>query len=93
MHHYHMRRVYAMGIEVGYLVLQLIVSTKRTNKLALKWEGSYPVVQATRPGAVRLDTKDGTLVLNLWNIEHLRKFYTGRAAAGLPGDPDRKSVV
>ena len=53
----------------------MLQSAKGTNKLTPKWEGPDWVAQVTRPGAVRLGTKDGIKMLNSWNIEHLRKFY------------------
>ena len=72
---YHSRSVHARSLEEGDLVLQRVQSAKGTNKLTPKWEGPYRVVRVTRPGAVRLETEDGTKVLNSWNIEHLCKFY------------------
>ena len=45
------------------------------NKLTPKWEGPYGVIRVTRPGTVRMETEDGILVSNSWNIEHLCKFY------------------
>ena len=75
LHRYHSRKVHARSLEGGDLVLQHIQSAKRSNKLTPKWEGPYRVVPVTRPGAVRLETEDGTKVQNSWNIEHLRKFY------------------
>ena len=72
---YHSRRVHARSLEEGDLVLRRVQSTMGTNKFTPKWEGPYRVVRVTRPGAVRLETEDGTKVQNSWNIEHLRKFY------------------
>ena len=72
---YHSRRVHAQCFEEGDLVLRRVQSAKGTNKLTSKWEGPYRVVRVTRPGAVRLETGDGTQLQNSWNIEHLRKFY------------------
>ena len=72
---YHSRRVHAWCFEEGDLVLRRVQSAKGTNKLTPKWEGPYRVVRVTRPGAVRLETRDGTPLQNSWNIEHLRKFY------------------
>ena len=39
------------------------------------WEGPFRISRASRPGAVRLETQDGILIQNAWNIQHLRKFY------------------
>ena len=72
---YHSRSVRARSLEEGDLVLRRAQSAKGTNKLSPKWEGPYRVVRVTRPGAVRLETEDGTPVQNSWNIKHLRKFY------------------
>ena len=72
---YHSRMVHARSFEEGDLVLRRIQSAKNSNKLTPKWEGPYRVIRVTRPGAVRLETKDGIPASNSWNIEHLRKFY------------------
>ena len=73
--HYHSCKVSSRNLEEGDLVLCRIQSTKGQNKLMPKWEDPYQVVRVTRPGVVRLETGDGTPVLNSWNIEHLHKFY------------------
>ena len=57
------------------LVLRRVQSAKNSNKLTPKWEGPYRVICVTRPDVVRLETEDGILVSNSWNIEHFRKFY------------------
>jgi hypothetical protein len=72
---YHSRRVHARSLEEGDLVLRRVQSAKGASKLTPKWEGPYRVVRVTRPGAVRMETKDGIQLQNSWNIEHLRKFY------------------
>ena len=75
LHRYHSRKVNARNLEEGDLVLRRIQSAKNKNKLTPKWEGPYRVVRVSRPGAVHLETEDGTPVLNSWNIDHLHKFY------------------
>ena len=40
------------------------------------WEGPFRVMEECRPGAFQLSDKDGVLVPNVWNIDHLRKFYS-----------------
>src|SRR3954471_2600510 len=72
---YHSRKVRARSFKEGDLVLRRAPSAKRHNKLTPKWEGPYRVRRVMRPGAVRLETEDGTPWSNSWNIEHLRKFY------------------
>ena len=76
LHRYHSRKVLARSLEEGDLVLRRVQSAKNSNKLTPKWEGPYRVVRVTRPGAVCLETEDGTPVQNSWNIEHLREFYS-----------------
>jgi hypothetical protein len=39
------------------------------------WEGPFKVTHIPRPGSARLETAEGILVGNPWNIAHLRKFY------------------
>ena len=82
--HYHSGKVHARSFEEGDLVLQGVQSAKNSNKLTPKWEGPYRVIRVTRPGAVRLETKDVISVSNSWNIEHLRKFYPWGAACRAP---------
>ena len=72
---YHSRRVHARYFEEGDIVLRRVQFAKGTNKLSPKWEGPYRVVRVTRPGAVHLETEDGTQLQNSWNIEHIRKYY------------------
>ena len=57
---YHSRRVHARCFVEGDLVLRRVRPAKGTHKLSPKWEGPYWVVRVTRPGAVRLETGDGT---------------------------------
>ena len=61
LHRYHSRKVPARSLEEGDLVLRRIQSAKNSNKLTPKWEGPYRVKRVTRPGAVRLETEDGSL--------------------------------
>src|SRR4051812_45740972 len=61
---YHSRKVKARSFEEGDLVLRRVQSAKNHNKLTPKWEGPYRVKRVTRPGAVRLETEDGTPVSN-----------------------------
>ena len=61
---YHSCKVRARCFEEGDLVLRRVQSAKGTNKLSPKWEGPYQVVRVTKPGAVRLETRDGTQLHN-----------------------------
>ena len=61
---YHSRKVHTRSLEEGDLVPRRIQSAKNSNKLTSKWEGPYRVTRVTRPGAVRLETEDGTQLQN-----------------------------
>jgi hypothetical protein len=56
-------------------VLQWVLTREGTNKLSPGWEGPFQVTQVCRPGYVYLATEDREPLPNLWNIEHLHKFY------------------
>jgi hypothetical protein len=72
---YHSRHVRARTLEVGDLVLSRILSREGLHKLSPMWEGPFKVTHITRPVSARLETAEGELVGNPWNIAHLRKFY------------------
>ena len=46
------------------------------NKLSPMWEGPFCVMEERRSRVFRLTDKDGMHVPNVWNIDHLRKFYS-----------------
>ena len=60
---------------MGDLVLRRVLSREGLHKLSPMWEGPFKVVHISWPGAVRLETQEGTPIQNAWNIQHLRKFY------------------
>jgi hypothetical protein len=72
---YHSRHIRARTLEVSDLVLRRILSHEGLHKLSPMWEGPFKVMHITRLGLVRLETVEGMLVGNPWNIAHLRKFY------------------
>nr|CAH67521.1 OSIGBa0131L05.2 [Oryza sativa] len=72
---YHQRHVRARSLCVDDLVLRRVQTRAGLSKLSPMWEGPYRVIGVPRPGSVRLATGDGTELPNLWNIEHLRRFY------------------
>jgi hypothetical protein len=73
--HYHDKTIQHRSFIVGDLVLRGILTGEGRHKLSPIWEGPFIVSEVTRPGSYRLTQMDGTKVGNLWNIEHLRKFY------------------
>jgi hypothetical protein len=71
---YH-RHIRARTLEVGDLVLRRILSHEGLHKLSPMQEGPFKVTHIARPGSARVETAEGVLVGNPWNIAHLRKFY------------------
>jgi hypothetical protein len=63
------------GTPAGDLVLRRIQDATGSKKFAPKWEGPFRVTQVHRPSAIRLEMEDGKMVLNSWNIEHLKKYH------------------
>ena len=72
---YHCRNIRSRTLETGDLVLRRVLSREGLHKLSPMWEGPFRVVHISRPGAVCLETQEGTPIQNAWNIQHPRKFY------------------
>ena len=49
--------------------------TQDANKLTPNWEGPFKVEKTLGPNAYKLQTAEGVLVKNTWNVQNLRKFY------------------
>jgi hypothetical protein len=45
------------------------------HKLSAPWEGPFIVMEVIGPATYRLQWANGQGFLNIWNIEHLRRFY------------------
>jgi hypothetical protein len=45
------------------------------HKLSAPWEGPFIVMEVVSPLTYRLQWANGQGVPNVWNIEHLRRFY------------------
>jgi hypothetical protein len=71
----HNKSVRHRSFAVGELVLCRVLAAEGRHKLSPPWEGPFIIAEVTRPGSYRLTKMDGTQVGNLWNIEHLRRFY------------------
>jgi hypothetical protein len=63
------------SFNVGDLALHRIQDTKGMHKHSAPWEGPFIVMEAVSPLTYRLQWADGQGVSNVWNIEHLRRFY------------------
>ncbi|KAK0604686.1 hypothetical protein LWI29_018212 [Acer saccharum] len=75
---YHDKRTRIRRFNPGDLVLKKILpSTKPTSSGSLgdKWEGPYIVDSVSMKGAYKLKREDGTPLKNLWNADHLKKYY------------------
>jgi hypothetical protein len=72
---YHGRNVCERSFNVGDLVLRHIQDTKGIHKLCAPWEGPFIMMEVVGPATYRLQWADGQGVPNVWNIEHLRRFY------------------
>jgi hypothetical protein len=73
---YRQRIVHSRELGVRDLLLQRVLNREGLHKLSPSWEGPFNVMEIGRPGCIRLTTTEGVPLPNLWNIEHLRKFYT-----------------
>ncbi|KAM0880327.1 hypothetical protein ACQ4PT_033644 [Festuca glaucescens] len=72
---YPSRHVCPRTLEAGDLVLRRILSREGLHKLSPMWEGPFRVKHISRPSTAWLETEEGELVQNTWNIQNLRKFY------------------
>jgi hypothetical protein len=75
LHCYHDRNVRERSFNVGDLVLRCIQTTKGMHKLSALWEGPFIVMEVVSPSTYRLQWTDVQGVPNVWNIEHLCRFY------------------
>jgi hypothetical protein len=69
------RNVRERSFNVGDLFLRRIQTTTRMHNLSAPWEGPFIVVEVVSPSTYRLQWADDQGVPNVWNIEHLRRFY------------------
>jgi hypothetical protein len=72
---YRQRIVHSRELGVRDLLLRRVPNREGLHKLSPSWEGPFKVTKIGRPGCIRLTTTEGVPLPNLWNIEHLRKFY------------------
>jgi hypothetical protein len=72
---YHDCNVRERSSNAGDLVLRRIQETKGMHKLSAPWEGPFFVMEVVDTATYHLQWADGQCVLNVWNIEHLRRFY------------------
>ena len=66
---YHATHVRAQVFQVGDLVLRRVQSNQGRHKLSPPWEGPYIIAEVLQPGAYKLQTSDGKVFTDAWNIE------------------------
>ena len=62
----------------GDLVLRKVfenTADPKAGKFQPNWEGPYIVRRLGEPGSYAIDTIDGTPVLRMWNVIHLKRYY------------------
>jgi hypothetical protein len=75
LHRYYDCNIKKTSFNISDLVLRRIQKTDGTHKLSAPWEGPFIVTEVTSPSTYRLQWGDRQRVPNLWNVEHLRRFY------------------
>jgi hypothetical protein len=68
-------RVKKRDFDMANLVLLRSPPTESYDKLESKWEGSYVIIEKTRPEAYRLTDPQGPKLEHSWNVDNLRRFY------------------
>jgi hypothetical protein len=64
-------KVKRKDLDVGNLVLLWSPRTQSSGKLGPKWEGSYVIIEKTRPGSFHLADPQGPKMEHSWNTESL----------------------
>ncbi|XP_075076053.1 uncharacterized protein LOC142162898 [Nicotiana tabacum] len=75
---YYNKRAKVRPLKVGDYVLKAKTqASKNSNegKLGTNWDGPYKIVTATNKGAFQLETMEGKLLQNNWNVAHLKYFH------------------
>lgn len=75
---YHNAKVRLRSFDNGDLVLwKVSIATQipGDGKLGPNWEGPYRVTKSTQNNTHYLETLEGELLPQPWNIEHLKRYY------------------
>jgi hypothetical protein len=72
---YHDRNVKDCSFNVGDLVLRCIQNTEGLHKLNSPCEGPFTVAKVTGLGSYRLQTLEGEVVNNSWDVDQLCRLY------------------
>ena len=66
------------SLAVGDLVLRKVLGTTKNpawGKLGPNWEEPYRITSVARIGAYYLEDLDEKVVLHLWNVNNLKRYY------------------
>jgi hypothetical protein len=72
---YYNKSVVQRELNIGDLVLKKDICTKDKHMFSSPWEGLFIIVDIAAPGAYVLAEVDGSMLPNMWNADHLRKYY------------------
>ena len=75
---YYNRKVKVKRFNTGDLVLRKVSQATKDSsqgKLGPTWEGPCKVIRHSREGSYYLKSLDDQELSQLWNIEHLKKYY------------------
>jgi hypothetical protein len=68
---YHERNMRPCEFHVGDLVLRRVQASKDRHKLSPLWEVPFIIHKVLRLGTYKIKYKDGWVIANAWNIEHI----------------------
>nr|XP_025678997.1 uncharacterized protein LOC112778951 [Arachis hypogaea] len=75
----HNKSVRSQSFQKDDLVLRKTENVRKPpshGKLAANWDGPYRVTQVLDNGAYKLESLNGTILPNTWNVSSLKKFYS-----------------
>jgi hypothetical protein len=72
---YYNKSVVQRELNIRDLVLKKDIRTKDKYKFSTPWEAPFIIVDVAAPGVYVLAEVDGSMLLNTWNDDQLRKYY------------------
>ncbi|XP_075079934.1 uncharacterized protein LOC142165235 [Nicotiana tabacum] len=75
---YYNKRANVRPLKVGDYVLKAKTQASKDpneGKLGTNWDGPYKIIAAANKGAFQLETMEGKLLQNNWNVAHLKYFH------------------
>ncbi|XP_019244585.1 PREDICTED: uncharacterized protein LOC109224461 [Nicotiana attenuata] len=94
---YYNKKAKIRPLKVGDYVLKAksqVAKDPNEGKLGANWDGPHKITAATNKGAFQLETMEGKLQQNNWNIAHLKYFhFLKEVPSKLKGDASRLEVL